>query len=134
MQEPLPFDQLDFLYTPSSDVAADVRYYTEVLGGTVVFAISSMGTKVAMIKLTQAPPALVLADHLDGSEPILVYRVKDLSRARSELRSRGLSEGTALEIPHGPCYVFHTSSGHRVAIYELTRPEAAEHLEGRRDF
>jgi len=28
-----PFDQLDFLYTPSRDVAADARWFTEVLGG-----------------------------------------------------------------------------------------------------
>jgi hypothetical protein len=27
----LPFLQLDYLYTPSADVAADARYFTEVL-------------------------------------------------------------------------------------------------------
>jgi hypothetical protein len=29
---------------------------------------------------------------------------------------------------------FHTPGGHRVAIYELTRPGVAERLAGRRDF
>lgn len=38
-----PFEQLDFLYTPSRDVAADMTYFTEVLGARVLFAIEGMG-------------------------------------------------------------------------------------------
>jgi hypothetical protein len=38
------FDHLDYLYTPSRDVAADARYFTEILGGRLVFAIEAMGT------------------------------------------------------------------------------------------
>ena len=38
-----PFQQLDFLYTPSRDVATDLVYFTDVLGGRVVFAIEAMG-------------------------------------------------------------------------------------------
>ena len=33
------FESLDFLYIPTQDVAADATYFTEVLGGTLVFAI-----------------------------------------------------------------------------------------------
>jgi hypothetical protein len=29
-----PFERLDFLYVPSGDVAADLAYFAEVLGGT----------------------------------------------------------------------------------------------------
>ena len=50
-----PFEQLDFLYVPSSDVAADARYFTEVLGGRLVFAVEAMRTRVAAVDLTDGP-------------------------------------------------------------------------------
>ena len=50
------FEQLDYIYQPSRDVAADVRYFTETLGGTLIFAIEAMGTRVAMVELTDGPP------------------------------------------------------------------------------
>ena len=31
-----PFIQLDYLYTPSADVAADMKYFIDVLGAEVV--------------------------------------------------------------------------------------------------
>jgi hypothetical protein len=127
-------DQLDFIYTPSDDVAADMRYFTEVLGAQLVFAIDAMGIKVAMIELGDASPRILLAGHLEGERPVLVYRVARLVDAMAELESRGwTSEGT-LEIPQGPCSSFRTPGGHRIAIYELTRPEVVEHFSGRRDF
>ena len=52
----LPFLSLDFLYTPSRDVPGDLAYFSDVLGGRVLFAIDSMGTKVATIELTEGPP------------------------------------------------------------------------------
>ncbi|MEA2533668.1 MAG: hypothetical protein QOJ93_1479, partial [Actinomycetota bacterium] len=58
-----PFEQLDFLYAPSGDVAADARWFTEVLGGRLVFAIEAMGARVAMVELTDGPPHLLLTDH-----------------------------------------------------------------------
>lgn len=84
-------------------MADDLRYFTEVLGGRVAFAIDSMGTRVA-----------------------------DLGGAVSTLEARGWEGGPILEIPHGPCCSFETPGGHRLALYQLTRPEAAGH--GRRDF
>ena len=75
------FESLDYLYTPSRDVAADVRYFTEVLGARLVFAIDAMGTRVAMVELADGPPQIVLAGHLEGDQPILVYRVADLDAA-----------------------------------------------------
>jgi len=129
-----PFQQLDFLYTPSGDVAADLTYFTEVMGGRVVFAIDSMGTRVAAIELTEGPPLLLLADHVEGERPILVYRVEDLGAALALLESRGWEREHTFEIPHGPCCSFRSPGGHRIALYQLTRPEAAQHFEGRRDF
>jgi len=132
--QPAPFQQLDFLYTPSRDVAADLAYLTEVLGGRVVFAVEAMGTRVAAIQLTEGPPLVLLADHVEGDRPILVYRVADLGAALVALAARGWEQQQSLEIPHGPCCSFRTPSGHRIALYQLTRPELASHFEGRRDF
>jgi catechol 2,3-dioxygenase-like lactoylglutathione lyase family enzyme len=129
-----PFDQLDFLYTPSRDVPADLAFFTGVLGARVVFAIEGMGTKVAAIELTSSPPLLLLADHVDGERPILVYRVGDLTEALAGLESRGWARKRTIEIPQGPCCSLRTPGGHRIALYELTRPEVASHFEGRRDF
>ena len=47
------FEQLDFIYMPSRDVAADVVYFTEVLGAKLTFAVEGMGTRVAMVELTE---------------------------------------------------------------------------------
>jgi hypothetical protein len=131
---PLPFKQLDFLYMPSTDVAADVRHAVDVLGAELVFAIEAFGTRVAMVQLSDDPPALLFAGHLDGERPILVFRVDDLDEASESLKDRGMHEGHGFGIPHGPGIEFTTPGGHRIAIYELTRPAAAEHLVGRVDF
>lgn len=131
---PPPFDRLDFLYTPSTDVAGDLAYFTEVLGGRVVFAIDSMGTRVAAVDLTDGPPLFLLTDHLEGERPILVYRVQDLGAALAELEARGWTPGSTFEIPHGPICSFTSPGGQRLAIYQLTRPEVAAHFEGRHDF
>ena len=61
---PEPFEQLDYIYMPSRDVAADTRHFTEALGAELVFAIQSGATRTsssekAMIGLRAAAiPAL----------------------------------------------------------------------------
>jgi len=128
------FGQLDFLYTPSADVAADSRYFRDVLGGELVFAIEAMGTKVAMVRLGVEGPAILLTDHLDGDRPILVYRVEDLGEAVAALEARGWPRGRLLELPLGPACSFETPGGHRLALYELSRPIVLDSFAGRRDF
>jgi predicted enzyme related to lactoylglutathione lyase len=130
----LPFEQLDFLYTPSRDVAADLAYFTEVLGARVVFATEAMGTRVAAIELTSGPPTILLTDHVEGDRAILVYRVADLEATLMQQEAAGWVREHSFDIPHGPCCSFRTPGGHRVALYQLTRPEAAGHFDGRRDF
>ena len=128
------FEQLDFVYMPSKNVAADLTYFTEVLGGRLIFAVEGMGTRVAMIELSPEPPQLLLADHLNGERPVLVYRVADLGRALDDLESRGWQRQRSFEIPHGPCCSFRAPGGQRIAVYQRARPEVAEHFAGRRDF
>ena len=128
------FERLDFVYTPSRDVAADVTDFTESLGAELVFAIEAFGARVAMLKLADGPPDLLLADHLEGDRPVLVFRVASLADASEELRERGFDPGPEFGIPHGPCRDFTLPGGHRIAIYELTRPQVAQRFAGRRDF
>jgi hypothetical protein len=127
-------EQLDFIYMPSRDVAADVQYFTEVLGATLIFAVEGMGTRVAMVEMTERPPRFLLAEHLEGERPVMVFRVADLQQAAQTLEARGWKKGHTLEIPHGPVCSFATPGGHRLAIYQLARPEVGEHFAGRRDF
>jgi hypothetical protein len=128
------FQSLDFIYHPSRNVSRDVAYFTDVLGGRLRFAVEGMGTRVAAIELAPPPPLLLLAEHLEGETPVLVYRVARLSNAMSRLEERGWKRKSTFEIPHGPICSFEAPGGERIAIYQLTRPDAASHFEGRRDF
>jgi hypothetical protein len=119
---------------PSRDVAAEAGHLVEVLGGELVFAIEAFGARVAMVRLGEGPPDLLLADHLEGERPVLVYRVDDLEPALAELEARGWERSPTFGIPHGPCCSFETPGGHRIGVYEPTRPNATEHFAGRRDF
>ena len=129
-----PFEQLDFIYQPSADVAVDMAYFADVLGARIAFAIEAMGARVAMLELTPGPPRLLLTDHLEGDHPILIYRVADLAAVLGELEGRGWKRERTLEIPMGPCCSFATPAGHRIALYQPTRPDVERHFEGRRDF
>ena len=118
---------------PSTDVARDLDFYTELLGGEVVFAIEAFGTRVAEVRVADGP-RLVLAGHLAGEAPVLVHRVDDLEAKLAELESSGVEIEMRFEFPHGPAAAFRAPGGQRLAIYELTRPGADQRLGGRRDF
>lgn len=128
------FESLDFLYMPSRDVAADLAFYEDVLGAETVFAIEAFGTRVAEVMLTEGGTRLLLAEHLEGEAPVLVHRVADLDAAIAALEGRGLEFEGKFGIPHGPGAILRTPGGQRLALYELTRPEADERFGGRRDF
>jgi catechol 2,3-dioxygenase-like lactoylglutathione lyase family enzyme len=130
----MAFESLDYLYTPSRDVAADVRYFVDVLGARLVFAIDAMGTRVAMVELTDGPPHVVLNDHVEGDRPILVYRVASLRETTADLTTRGWAAEHSLEIPQGPVTTFSTPGGQRLAVYELARPGVIETFAGRKEF
>ena len=98
----MPFEALDYVYMPSRDVAADVRFLTEVLGGRLVFAIDAMGARVAMVELTETPPPILLASHLAGERPILIYRVASLAEADRRTRRTWLGSGADGRDPGRP--------------------------------
>jgi hypothetical protein len=128
------FDRLDFVYLPSRDVAADIAHFSRGLGAEVVFAIEAFGTRVAMVRLAPDPPPLLLAGHLEGDQPVLVYRVPNLDRAIEPLQRRDVEIGSRFEIPHGRGAELTNPGPQRIAVYERTRPEADGRLAGRRDF
>jgi hypothetical protein len=115
-------------------VSPSARYSSEVLGAELVFAIEATSTKVAMVRLSQGGPAILLTGHLDGARPILVYRVEDLAEAVAALDARGWPRGRVIELPPGPACSFETPGGHRLAVYELNRPVALESFAGNGDL
>ncbi len=133
MDAHVPFGTLDYVYMPSKDVAADLRYFTDVLGATRIFAIEDGGARVAMIALGEEPPQLLLTDHLDTDAPILVFRVPDLGDQVDRLRKQDV-EGWRLELPMGPAFSWRAPAGQRIAIYEPTRVEVVQRFLGRSDF
>jgi hypothetical protein len=130
----LPFEELDFVYMPSSDVQRDAGYFTDVLGGHLIFAVEGMGARVAAIQLSEKGPLVLLADHLQGEVPILIYRVANLRAAVARLTKNGWQQEATVEIPPGPCCAFRAPGGQRIAVYQLTRPDVLQHFGGRRDF
>jgi hypothetical protein len=126
------FQSLDFVYVPARDVDAAANRYVEQLGAELVWKVRGMGTVVACLRTSDAGPLILLSGHLEGTDPILIYRVPDYAAAVSGLRAAGI-DLRELEIPHGPCASFQAEGGQRLAVYELTRPQVAEHFVGRID-
>ena len=125
--------RLDYLYTPSHDVEADLGYFVDVLGASFGFAIEEGGVRVAMVELG-GPPAILLTDHLEGERPIHLYAVDDVDATANDLATRGWQQERSVELPPGPAITFRTPGGLRLAIYEPVRPFVVESFKGRRDF
>jgi hypothetical protein len=125
--------ELEYLYTPSTDVAADARALVDGLGGALAFAIDDGGTKVAMVELG-AGPAILLTDHLPDERTVEVFRVGDRASARGDLEAAGWQAEREIELPPGPAITFRSPGGVRLALYEATRPFVVESFRGRRDF
>jgi hypothetical protein len=127
------FRSLDFVYVPTEDVDATARHYVEELEAELVWKVRGMGTVVACLRVSDTGPAILLSGHLEGTTPILIYRVADYRSAVARLRAAGVRELRELEIPHGPCASFRAAGGQRLAVYELTRPHVDQHFAGRID-
>jgi hypothetical protein len=125
---------LDYVYAPSADVAADAHWFVETLGAELVFAIDRSGTRVAMLRVGTAGPALLLTDHLPDDRPVFIYRVDDLAATATDFATRGWTSEQTIELPPGPCTTFRAPGGHRLAVYEHSRPGVVESMAGQRDF
>ena len=128
------FESLDFLYVPASNIQESIRYYTNILDGELLWKIHAYGVWVACIKLSnKQEPYILLADHIEKKDPILIYRVKNLDKTSSDLKSRGWMQEKRLEIPSGPCCTFRDPTDNHIAIYENKRPNVMEEFKGRID-
>jgi len=105
----------------------------KVLGGKLLWKIRAYGVWVACIELSQKEPHILLADHIERKDLMLIYRVDNLESAASELRSKGWKEEKGLEIPSGPCYTFRDPAQNSIAIYENQRPDIMKEFKGRID-
>jgi hypothetical protein len=129
-----PFLSLDYLYYAAPDIAEGVRFYTEGLGGTLVWRVRRFGATVAAVRVTEADPLVLLADHLAPGTGLAVYRVASLAALRDRLTRAGWqTEGEPFELPHGPCVILRDPGRQRLAAYERVRPQADEIFEGRLD-
>jgi hypothetical protein len=128
------FKSLDFLYVPAPDIDSSVQYYTRVLGGKLLWKIHAYGVWVACITLTDdQKPYVLLADHIPKNDVELIYQVKNLEDAVTELKSRGWKEEDRIEIPPGPCCTFRDPAGNALVIYENVRPFIMDEFKGKID-
>ena len=127
------FLSLDFVYVPTADVDASADRYVEVFGAELVWKVRGMGTVVACLRVAGEGPSILLSGHLEGENPVLVWRVADYAAVVAGLRAEGVTDIDELEIPHGPCASFRAPGGQRMAVYELVRPGADAHFTGRID-
>jgi hypothetical protein len=126
------YESLDFVYTAVEDAGAAAAEYQR-LGAAYLWRVRAFGTVVACVRMAETGPAILLAEHLHEPEPILVYRVADYGAAVAALRAAGVEELRESGIPHGPLASFRGPAGGRIAVYEVTRPEAVHRFDGRFD-
>ena len=128
------FEQLDFIYQPSRNAAADLEHYVQSFGAEPVFAIERFGTRVAMVRLTAESPGLLFAEHLAGGQAILIFRVGNLEQAVERITESGGQVGDRFEMPYGIGAQLIMPGPQRLAIYEATHAERGRSITGRRDF
>jgi hypothetical protein len=129
------FKSLDFLYVPAPDIESSVIYYTQVLGGELLWKIYAYGVWVACIALSKAEkkPYVLLADHIHKNDVMQIYQVENLEKAIVQLKSKGWKEENRIEIPPGPCCTFRDPAGNALVIYENVRPNVMDEFRGKID-
>lgn len=127
------FESLDFVYLPAPDIESSVDYYKNILGGKLSWKIHAYGVWVACIVLSEEEPYILLANHLEKNDIVLIYNVSNLEKTVFQLRSKGWEEEKRLDIPPGPCCTFRDPANNHIAIYEKLRPNIMKEFEGRID-
>ena len=127
-------ESLDYLYVPAPDLEAAVAFYTGTLGGQLRWRIRHGSTWVAAVRVGDASPTVLLANHLEAGQLLVIYRTRSLAEVRHALSNAGWAvDGSVFELPQGPCVIFRDPGGQRVAVYERVRPEVEAAFEGRFD-
>ena len=98
------------------------------LGAVLEWRVAAMGTVVAAVRVADGRSCC--SPITCGESPIAIYRVADYGAAVARLRALEVGEVREVEIPPGPCATF-SLAGARLGVYELTRPQAGEHLAAR---
>ena len=127
------FDGLSSSTAPAPTSPLSFAHYVEGLGATLEYAIEAFDTRVAILRLTATGPKLLLAQHLHGEQPVLIYRVPDLAAAEAGYPAR-VALSPRFGFPDGDTTEVDVPGPQRIAIYQRTRPERAARLEGRVDF
>ena len=100
----------------------------------MLWKIHEYGVWGACIKISnKQEPYVLLADHIEKKDLMLIYRVNNLDQTYFELKSREGIEEKRLEIPNGPCCTFRDPAGNHIAIYDNKRPNVMEEFKGRID-
>lgn len=126
------FESLDFVYIPAPDIESSVDYYKQ-LRWQIIVENSCVRSLVACIVLSEEEPYILLANHLEKNDIVLIYNVSNLEKTIFQLRSKGWEEEKRLEIPPGPCCTFRDPANNHIAIYEKLRPDIMKEFEGRID-
>ena len=98
-----------------------------------MWKIHAYGVWVACMVLSEEEPYILLANHIEKNDIVLIYRVSNLEKTAFQLRSKGWKEEKRLEIPPGPCCTFRDPADNHIAIYEKLRPDIMKEFEGRID-
>ena len=122
------FESLDYIYVPAPNIEESIWYYTKVLDGELLWKIHAYRVWVACVSLSKLTekqdenedeqPYILLANHIEKKDLMLIYRVKNLEKATSQLGSLGWKKEKSLEIPNGPCHTFRDQADNHIAIYE----------------
>jgi catechol 2,3-dioxygenase-like lactoylglutathione lyase family enzyme len=127
-------ESLDYLYVPAPDFEAAVAFYTGTLGGQLRWRIRHGSAWVAAVRLADASPLVLLANHLEPGQLLPIYRTRSLTEVQHALSNANWAvEGSVFELPPGPCLIFRDPGGQRVAVYQRVRPEVEAGFEGRFD-
>ena len=121
-----PLGRLAYLYVGSARFAETLQYYRDLLGAPVLWHFARGGVRVAAVQLGAGPP-LVLADHRPSPGMMPIFSVADLAGAVEALRVRGWRPTSGpVELPDGPCYLFHDPSGNELGLMGEVRPGLLE--------
>ncbi|CAN5640832.1 hypothetical protein BH20ACT2_BH20ACT2_14700 [soil metagenome] len=116
--------ELAYLYLGTTDVAADLAWYNEVLGAELLWRFSAYGADVAGLNIGPGP-TVVLADHRPAPSCLPIWEVAELESVVEWLQATGWSHcADRVELPDGPCLVLTDHSGNQLGLLRRDRPDA----------